>query len=604
MAGVEVAGCAAAVVSAFHGGADLVRTLREKNDKKKRRKERDIEQAHEEKMLHKSLIDGARQVQLACVDRRQRFGRAFDVGDPTATSELKDIMISMQTEVISALQFVRMVENAPLECAPLYEAVVRNKTSAIRTMDELCRRIVMSMPAQRQYQDERQPSAVYAPQRDEDFSPASHYRVAREPDIRYRMTPTHYGNSSRLPTRSLMQAQPVRQSYESPLQRMTSTVTTAAAYPPSRERRREQTTLSDEIEEQDEIIGSSIHDSAIGSIEPVVHHQPNASVTSTILSDETARSNESGESGAKRDDLRIVQTTTDRRFSFNSDGSTAAYQSGTSTPAQFAAQMLQTLSYADEDHEASLRANSAPEVVTREFESLMLSSSTNPHQHSTTGTSHFLPLSVRNTHPALRPDSTYTDVFAPEPDRLWTPLHRPAKHNNYNNFCKGAWETRQSVLSGLAIALIPNHKNQAVAHWKCKHCDFRSRGMNNSQVLPDQVYFSTQGVRYRWLFLAKSHVYANEPHAKPDMYRYGCVFCAAQGRLTAVHAGLEKLMEHIVGKHKTDMLTPEVLGKTRCIVGGAPSRSEDWDINVPNSSRRIVKNDVKDFVVSAVTGIL
>ena len=43
MASVEVLGCVSAIVSAFQGGADVVQSIQERRQKKRRRKESDME---------------------------------------------------------------------------------------------------------------------------------------------------------------------------------------------------------------------------------------------------------------------------------------------------------------------------------------------------------------------------------------------------------------------------------------------------------------------------------------------------------------------------------------------------------------------------------
>ena len=64
------------------------------------------------------------------------------------------------------------------------------------------------------------------------------------------------------------------------------------------------------------------------------------------------------------------------------------------------------------------------------------------------------------------------------------------------------------VQEGLSIKMIPNTHGVNVPHWTCKICAFRSRALN-ADALPDQIYFNAAcGIRYRWLFLAKSHIAA------------------------------------------------------------------------------------------------
>jgi hypothetical protein len=84
-----------------------------------------------------------------------------------------------------------------------------------------------------------------------------------------------------------------------------------------------------------------------------------------------------------------------------------------------------------------------------------------------------------------------------------------------------------------------------------------------------------------------------------ENYKYGCIFCAAQGQTTAIHDKLEHLMVHIISKHKSTMMTPEVREKTKCVVGSEANQVEDWDINVPESTQRGAGVVADEFLISA-----
>lgn len=61
------------------------------------------------------------------------------------------------------------------------------------------------------------------------------------------------------------------------------------------------------------------------------------------------------------------------------------------------------------------------------------------------------------------------------------------------------------------------------------------------------------------------------------------MFCAAQVHPTSTHEKLEHLLVHILAKHKTSMLTPEVNAKVRCATGALVSRqTQEWDIYLPD----------------------
>lgn len=62
-------------------------------------------------------------------------------------------------------------------------------------------------------------------------------------------------------------------------------------------------------------------------------------------------------------------------------------------------------------------------------------------------------------------------------------------------------------------------------------------------------------------------------------------------------------MIHVTSKHNTTMMTVETKEKTKCIVGGVADRSEDWDVNLPETKVRNAGGAVGEFVMSAVTGL-
>ncbi|KAI5356979.1 hypothetical protein Slin15195_G090790 [Septoria linicola] len=186
----------------------------------------------------------------------------------------------------------------------------------------------------------------------------------------------------------------------------------------------------------------------------------------------------------------------------------------------------------------------------------------------------------------------------------WLPLPWPAKHNDYHGFCKGVWQIRRSMQEGLSIHILPNTKGVDVPHWKCKHCQFQAKATSESTSLPDSIYFDPKhAIRYRWTFLAHSHIAARTVQDYSELYSFGCILCAAQGSLIAVYQDLKALLDHIAAKHKTTMLTPEVLEKTKCIIGGAPDGKEDWELNVPEVGAKNWTDVAGKFAVMALTGI-
>lgn len=85
----------------------------------------------------------------------------------------------------------------------------------------------------------------------------------------------------------------------------------------------------------------------------------------------------------------------------------------------------------------------------------------------------------------------------------------------------------------------------------------------------------------------------------PESYSYGCVFCVAQGHTSAAHEKLEHLLVHIVAKHKSTMMTPEIKAKTKCVTGNIAGQKQDWDVSVPDSHVKGVGTAADELRISA-----
>ncbi|KAF1842560.1 uncharacterized protein K460DRAFT_188236 [Cucurbitaria berberidis CBS 394.84] len=167
---------------------------------------------------------------------------------------------------------------------------------------------------------------------------------------------------------------------------------------------------------------------------------------------------------------------------------------------------------------------------------------------------------------------------------------RPCKDNNYWGFCKGAWAVREDVKKGLAIRTQPSGLYNTKQIWECTSCTFKgdtfttphpTKKSKTETVVDQRIYVSMAGIRYRWIFLAKSHVKKKAGDCfNSDEGNYGCVLCSVEGNVTGVYGGLETLMNHIALTHVADM-SEQTRRKVNCILGRVAGPGEAWDINVP-----------------------
>lgn len=192
----------------------------------------------------------------------------------------------------------------------------------------------------------------------------------------------------------------------------------------------------------------------------------------------------------------------------------------------------------------------------------------------------------------MSPSSSYrssTVTMPPNSHQQPMMVGRPCKDNGYWGFCKGAWATREDLKKGLSIQTRPEGLYNTISIWQCKHCLFQGdtfggKAKPKNMTVDPNVHVSAVGIRYRWIFLAKSHAKKKSGGtvADKDECSYGCIFCCAEGRGTSIYGNVQMLMNHIFLEHAKGM-SEDVKEKTRCIVGRTAGPQEQWDINVPYS---------------------
>ena len=121
-----------------------------------------------------------------------------------------------------------------------------------------------------------------------------------------------------------------------------------------------------------------------------------------------------------------------------------------------------------------------------------------------------------------------------------------------------------------------------------------------------KIRVSEGGIRYRWAFLAKSHVFSKSapegPTARDGSFgAFGCIFCCAEGKGRGweisgmatpgsggalggapIFGNIGSFMEHLE-MHRKPEGTPgvEMQGRVKCIVGRVAEPTEEFDLNLP-----------------------
>lgn len=710
MSGLEVIGAVAAVVSAFHGGAELVGRIKEK---RRRRSKKQTQQDFEEQQLQDSLTTGESKVANRFASDVQELGEIVRVGDAIARDRLLHIAVVMQAQIIKSLQIAVEYENAVVNLSMLYEASILNRQHTIDTLDGLKRRILivrppLPRPLPAQSSDSRRFSVEtiqsYRPASipsvsGSDIPPAVTFTDSEDPNESKSMLTRYFMKRDNTQSSGSSQEQPTAQpgntkflpnvimsgeAHAAVLKDIDDMIENYRELNTSGNRRDTWAALNNggpssggshsrhyiptignlppTPEDTHDPSGYSGYHGA-GHQQYTQHHTPAQWTAQSGPQEQNARW--TAPSSAYSDTVPPALYSPGSRSSYDSaigpdqdprastgvpkhpyptqngylaGGPSATHPYGPNpplTPPQAplavnkrssipvdpanalpnAAQM-QAPSFAQQDPVAASIAqgnatvgSNAPPTPTQPQYAPRLPPS-KPLQHttstSTTSSSHtagsIQSLSIRQNTIASLPGSRDTMMSG-----------RPCRDNNYWGFCKGAWAVREELKRGLSLTTRPDGMYNRYQIWECKHCHFAgnvvtaphpTKKKKFETIVDPTVRVSTAGVRYKWIFLAKSHVKkkamgevqggrtsvavtssgskakgSGVAEAKEEC-NYGCVICSVEGNVTGIYGNVETLMNHIYQEHSRDM-GEKVAAKSRCVVGRVAGAGEDWDLNIP-----------------------
>ncbi|KAI5286240.1 hypothetical protein KEM54_006939 [Ascosphaera aggregata] len=210
-------------------------------------------------------------------------------------------------------------------------------------------------------------------------------------------------------------------------------------------------------------------------------------------------------------------------------------------------------------------------------------------------------------------------------------LFLPNEKNGYAGFCKGAWRLQTKQRKAFRIETRPAGMYSQIEYWRCTKCDFegsvhnpenhelllrtaatmeddcRSRQRQPSPPGPvfartipnnggrlrhhfDQtVYTHPCGIRYRWAFLAKSHICKRGDRWRGTSAKeaYACIFCCiANKAIPPVFEDLDEFVRHI-RRHDGNLADGHVeepcekaLEYTKTIIGRVAGYEEEFDLNI------------------------
>ncbi|EON64652.1 hypothetical protein W97_03885 [Coniosporium apollinis CBS 100218] len=532
---IQVVAAVSAIVSAFHGGYELINRI-----KGRRKGKRKAAQASKEENLQESLQEGESTVRKRFDDGCQQLGVPFMTGDDIARERLYHIAVVMQAEIIRSLQLAAEFQNIMVNLTVLRDASVLNRQDTLNTLGELRQRILESLPVERPFAVSLQlPRMRRAP------SPES-IQMRREPlmeSIRTFMTAQIAPDY--IPPAITITAAPDTRS-ESGITRFLSSrraATSRNALPNAPTQLYFASTF--------EHLRSIFQQQEPSFEEPVFRQLGRLQIENEPQGWAGAPWNASISTGSAESNLSY-------------SGASVSSVETLSTP--------------------SLRSSSTPSTSG-------ISTATSPD-----GLPPGLPVSVQLQRPTYsRPPPLTQSISWSQPNQSHQP--RPCKKNNYWGFCKGAWATRVSPNEGLtiknrlegysarappfdfAMEKKPERYYGQSSFLKCRYCEFHSASYKRTlRSVDPTVQTSPCGIRYRWIFLAKSHIKASRASqaASPN---YGCMICCAEGRDTIVFGNPETLMNHIYLEHRRQM-SADMQSRMKIVFNRWADEKDDWDLNI------------------------
>jgi hypothetical protein len=483
--GIEVLRVTSAIVSAFSTAADAVEFIKDRKEKKKRKKEKEVEELLQIRILHKSLVEvnlptpsaelainfdrlqGGTRCRKHCENRNEQYRPAFGAGDDIAIQALKEVVISLQTEVMQPLHVARAVENAVLDFTTLHESSITNRKDATRAMDQLCQRIMAStqyLPQHGAYplgavgssNISMQSSYTSAPVSDMidlyDLPPSPPPSVGSPPISNEQHASSQQASSFQVSNYELAQKK-AKGPQRSPLAYISHEVRPSSTLDPDAPRGNGQLWTEQR---------SSYHNTDSLQLE-------RTSYTSTRYTPSES------DRGSTRLQPGTIHSTITSRYSHE----TPSRAPSTSEPPAYcpqerpiAPQKLttqysekETQDYEKQDYggyfggdpeTSTIRSKPLPpapslRIETKETKQQSKCASEAPEViPDYTGAQTLSPrvdeFTEKFPSPRIQPDYNARLQSLPVGmDNIWTPLSRPAMHNRYHGFCKGAWQIRKVV---------------------------------------------------------------------------------------------------------------------------------------------------------------
>ena len=167
-------------------------------------------------------------------------------------------------------------------------------------------------------------------------------------------------------------------------------------------------------------------------------------------------------------------------------------------------------------------------------------------------------------------------------------LITPSSENNYGGFCKSAWKLQVGERDGIKVRKEMGPTTSMIHVWGCanRKCAFQTNifGVLKHPTFDPRVHESSSAIRFRWSFLAKSHVV--QPKVVNGSYSYKCILCCSEGDSTPVFGGIDTLLKHLE-IHRDKPVPAVLLHHAGCIMDRFAPDDEDFDLNIVPSTHGV-----------------
>ncbi|KAK5452688.1 hypothetical protein LTS15_006836 [Exophiala xenobiotica] len=116
---------------------------------------------------------------------------------------------------------------------------------------------------------------------------------------------------------------------------------------------------------------------------------------------------------------------------------------------------------------------------------------------------------------------------------------------NFGGCCKKAYELREgSTKKALSLAFLGMYRSDMAYKCASTKCHFAGKAVPDKKghQIDTRIWQTTDGLRYRWLFLAKSHMQQQKEGELPS---FRCLICTLLGDESGTYHGSKVLLAHI-----------------------------------------------------------